>query len=125
MRQIFTDLHHGDLFYSLHRLFVERLGWELYRPIGLDWFNAGYWKIAEPYGNAQDTINQYLEINHAGYHQYKNLNGEHYVEDDIYHVYDPGHDYYQKAITLEKFKSMKLLALGFLEYAFNLIFITS
>lgn len=104
---IFADLHHGDLFYSLHRLFVERLGWNLYRPIGQDWFTAGFWKIAEPYGNAQDTVNQYLDINSYGYNAYKNLNGEHYIEDDIYHIYDPGHDYYQKGITLEKFKSMK------------------
>lgn len=104
---VFVDLHHGDLFYSLHRLFVERLGFNLYRPIGLDWFNQGFWKIAEPYGNARDTINQYLDINERGYIPYKNLNGQHYIEDQIYHVYDPGHAYYQKAITLDRFKSMK------------------
>lgn len=104
---IFADLHHGDLFYSLHRLFVERLGWTLYRPIGHDWFTEGYWKIAEPYGNAKDTINQYLDINSYGYDAYKNLNGQHYIEDDVYHIYDPGHDYYQKGITFEKFKSIK------------------
>jgi len=107
LMKIFADLHHGDLFYSLHRLFVERLGWELYRPIGHDWFREGYWKIAEPYGNAQDTINQYLDINSFGYDAYANLNGQHYFQDDVYHTYDPGHDYYQKGITLEKFKSMK------------------
>ena len=104
--KIFCDLHHGDLYYSLHRLFVERLGLELYRPIGLDWFLKGFWKIAEPYGNAQDTINQYLDINERGYVPYKNLNGQHYVEDDIYYVYEPGHKYYQRSITLEKFRSM-------------------
>lgn len=104
--KIFTDLHHGDLYYSLHLLFERRLGFELYRPIGLDWFNKGYWKIAEPYGNPKDTIGQYLDINKKGYIPYKNLNGQHYVEEDIYHVYTPGHDYYQKAITLEKFQEM-------------------
>ena len=96
---IFADLHHGDLFYSLHRLFVERLGWTLYRPIGHDWFNAGYWKIAEPYGNAKDTINQYLDINCRGYNAYTNLNGEHYLKDGVYHIYDPRPNYYQKTIT--------------------------
>lgn len=104
---IFTDLHHGDLYYSLHRLFVERLGFDLYRPIGLDWFNFGYWKIAEPYGNAMDTVNQYLEIREAAWDQHKCLNGNHYIEDGTYYIYDPVHDYYQKAITLEKFRSMK------------------
>ena len=105
--KVFVDLHHGDLYYSLHRLFVERLGFELYRPIGLEWFTEGFWKVAEPYNNAQDTINQFLDINERGYAAYSNLNGEHYFEEDIYHVYDPGHDYHQKAITLEKFKSMQ------------------
>ncbi len=104
--KVFADLHHGDLYYSLYLLFEQRLGWELYRPIGLDWFNEGYWKIAEPYGNAMDTVGQYLDINKNGYHPYKNLNGEHYVEDEIYYTYDPGHSYYHRAITLEKFKDM-------------------
>lgn len=104
---VFADLHHADLYFSLHRLFEARLGWNLYRPIGLDWFHEGYWKIAEPYGNAMDTVGQYLAIANTGWDQYKNINGNHYVENDIYHTYDPGHDYYQKAITLEKFKSMK------------------
>jgi hypothetical protein len=104
--KIFTDLHHGDLYFSLHLLFERRLGFELYRPIGLEWFDKGYWKIAAPYKNPRPTINQYLSIRPGVYDQYKNLNGQHYLKDDIYHVSIPGHDYYQKAITLEKFESM-------------------
>lgn len=105
--KVFTDLHHGDLYYSLHRLFVERLGFELYRPIGFEWFDEGYWKIAEPYGNARDTINQYLYINNDGYVPYVNLNGTNYFEDGVYYVWEPGHKYYQRAITLDQFKAMQ------------------
>jgi len=104
---VFTDYHHGDLYFSLQLLFERRLGFALYRPIGLEWFQQGYWKIAEPYGNAADTINQYLAINKLGWNPYKNLNGQHYIEDGVYNVYDPGHGCYQKAITVEKFASMK------------------
>jgi hypothetical protein len=104
--KVFADLHHGDLYYSLHRLFEERLGFELYRPIGLDWFSNGFWKIAEPYGNAQDTINQYLDINERGYNAYENLNGDHYIKDGVFYVFEPGHRYHQRSITLETFKSM-------------------
>jgi hypothetical protein len=107
MMNVFADLHHGDLYFSLHRLFEARLGFNLYRPIGLDWFHQGFWKVAEPYGNAMDTVGQYLDINNNGWDQFNNLNGNHYVEDGVYHAFDPGHDYYQKAITLEKFQSMK------------------
>lgn len=105
--KIFTDLHHGDLYFSLHLLFEKRLGHKLYRPIGLEWFNAGYWLIAAPYGNRQDTINQFLDINQRGYDAYNNLNGNHYIEDDIYYIHEPGHNYYQKAITLKQFKNME------------------
>jgi len=104
--KVFTDFHHGDLYFSLHRLFETRLGWELYRPIGLDWFQKGFWKIAEPYGNALDTVHQYLDINQKGWHAYKNLNGQHYVQDDIYFAWDPGHQFYHKAITFEHFCDM-------------------
>lgn len=107
MLKVFSDLHHGDLYYSLHSLFEKRLGFELYRPIGLDWFHAGHWKIAAPYGNAIDTANQYLDINNFGFDINLNLNGSHYVKDGIYHIHEPTHDYYQKAITLEQFKNMK------------------
>jgi len=88
-------------------LFEERLGWELYRPIGFDWFHEGYWKIAEPYGNAMDTVGQYLDITNAEWDQYNNLNGNHYLENDVYYISEPVHNYHQRAITLEKFKSMK------------------
>lgn len=105
--KVFADYHHNDLYYSLILLFEERLGWELYRPIGFDWFHEGFWKIAEPYGNAMDTVGQYLDNTQGTWDQYKRLNGQHYLEDNIYHVFDPGHDAYHKAITLETFKSMQ------------------
>src|SRR3990167_11563745 len=59
--KVFADEHHQDLAYSLHLLFEHRLGYELYKPIGLEWFEQGYWDIAKPYGNNPGTINQYLE----------------------------------------------------------------
>lgn len=33
----------------------------MYRPIGLEWFTEGYWKIAEPYNNNIGTVKQFLE----------------------------------------------------------------
>lgn len=105
--KIITDYHHGGLYYSLHLLFEKRLGWEIYRPIGFDWFENGYWKIAEPYGNAQGTINQYLDINSRGWDPYQNLNGDYYLEDGIYHVYDHENDFQHKAITFAQFKKMQ------------------
>lgn len=53
---ILIDLHHEDLFYSLQLLFEKRLKYNVYRPIGLDWYHEGYWHIY-PHVN---TANQYL-----------------------------------------------------------------
>lgn len=41
--RILADWHHGALYESLAMLFVDRFGADLYRPVGQDWFTAGYW----------------------------------------------------------------------------------
>lgn len=105
---IFSDLHHGDLFYSLQLLFEKRLGYNLYRPIGMDWFNHGYWDIGNPYPNPADTAKQYLGIDDRTWDPYKNLNADYHIEDGIYMVYDPVHNTHQKAITFQKFKDMQI-----------------
>ncbi len=106
--KVFCDLHHEALFYSLHLLFEKRLGWELYYPIGEDWFTQGYWKIAEPYGNHPDTIRQFLNPEAIGFDQYKSINGDNYYKDGIYYCHDPINNYQRKAITLDKFKEMDI-----------------
>ena len=102
------------LYYSLYCLLEKRLGFELYRPIGIDWFNEGYWKIAEPYNNSIDTINQFLESDLISPERYHATCGyyNHSCKDDIYHIYNPIHDYYQKAIKIETFKNLKFLNLN-------------
>lgn len=107
MIRVLADLHHNDLFFSLHALFEKRLGWELYHPVGLDWFRQGFWKIAEPYGNAPNTIEQYLGIGGGPADLYSRLNGE-AVETSpgVYAIPDPGHPgTVHKGITLEAFKA--------------------
>jgi len=112
MVNVFVDYHHGDLYYAIHKLFVERLGADLFRPIGSDWFHKGFWKIAEPYGNAPDTIEQYLGIPNVTWtpktepiQKY----GETKLIDGIYHIPMKicSEWYIQKAITLEKFLEME------------------
>ena len=105
---IFCDYHHSGLYHSLQILFEKRLGWEIYCPIGLDWFYQGYWKIAEPYNNAMDTVCQFLDINSKGWNPFENLNGDYKLIDDIYYIYDHAECYQQKAITLEKFKELNI-----------------
>jgi len=108
---VFCDLHHGDLYYSMHLLFEERLKMNLFRPIGLDWFQKGFWKIAEPYGNAPDTIDQYLGIPKDTWDRNKEPTqryGQVELIDGVYHipVKVSSEWYIQKAITFEQFLKM-------------------
>lgn len=104
--KILADFHHQDLYYSLQLLFEKRLGWELYRPIGLEWYQEGYWHI---YPHI-DTARQYLALDQACISPLSPLhclNTNYYIDDGIYYILDSSKDKVQRAITLDKFKEMK------------------
>lgn len=76
--KVLADYHHHDLWESLE-LLCERLGFELYRPIGLDWFDQGYWnherkwhgdaiarQYLEPWGSDADGLR--ADASHPGRH---------------------------------------------------------
>jgi glycosyltransferase involved in cell wall biosynthesis len=105
---IFADEHHVTLYKSLHLLFENRLGHNLFRPVGVEWFDEGFWKIAEPYGNHPATIKQYLSLapeDQIYYWGTPPLNIVNKEKDGYYEVKVDG--YVQKAVTLEQFKNMK------------------
>ena len=56
--KIFCDYHHAGLYHAIHKLFVERLGFELYRPIGLNWAETGIWQ----YSDMLAVQRQYLDM---------------------------------------------------------------
>jgi len=102
---IFVDLHHDSLFTSLQLLWEKRLNFNLYRPIGEDWFTSGYWKLAEVYGNNPATITQYLGIRDTVPVTYRQLNEIEEARPDYYRV--KGNPYDHKAVTFEQFCNMK------------------
>jgi hypothetical protein len=53
---VFVDFHHASLLNSLIMLFEGRLGGNVYRPIGEEWAELGFWKIYDH----PDTRKQYL-----------------------------------------------------------------
>lgn len=111
--RVLADFHHQALYHSLHLLFEERLGWELYRPIGPEWAHEGYWHVY-PHPN---TIRQFLGL-HQGTEVPRDIHGDplpeterknlHYtIEDGIYYVKDLTFKTIHRAIQLEKFKNME------------------
>lgn len=107
--KVFTDFHHSALLRSLVLLFEYRLGAKVYRPIGTEWHENGFWKVY----NHPATVQQYLTLA-QGYRPIDGtpplnqfVDGLTEYEDDVYYCTDPESESYNKAITLEKFKSMK------------------
>lgn len=104
--RVFTDFHHSSLLRSLVLLFEERLGMEVYRPIGMDWFDEGYWAV----NNQRDTAEQFLSLDQA----YKPEDGtpslnliaqkSGHIEGTCY-VMDPGAISLHKACELDYFKN--------------------
>lgn len=57
--KVLADYHHHDLWESLQIVFRDRFGWDLYRPIGMDWFDAGYWNFERAW-HGDAVARQYL-----------------------------------------------------------------
>jgi len=107
--RVLADLHHGDLYYSLQLLFEKRLGWELYRPIGLDWYHEGYWHVYPHIDTAKQFLDTNIETVPVDLHgnpldERTWLNKNYTTEDGIYYVTDPTKGKINRGITLDKFK---------------------
>lgn len=101
---VFTDFHHAGLLNSLILLFEKRLGGQLYRPIGKDWYEKGFWKIYDH----PATVEQYLGIGGAtpdGTPKLNEVTGiAYYVGDPIiYYCKDIDSGQTNRAITFEGF----------------------
>lgn len=87
--RVVADYHHHDLWESMELLFA-RLGWTLYRPIGMDWFHEGYWNFERAW-HGDRVAKQYLEPWGS--------------DTDV--RFDPSHGRYQKLLTLEQARDLR------------------
>jgi hypothetical protein len=109
---VLTDFHHAGLLNSLIMLFEDRMGGNVYRPIGLDWYEQGFWKIYDH----PDTANQYLSFD-QGYRPkdgspplnlLQEVHNAPMLQKDVFYCRDIDSDQVNKAITLETFKAMPI-----------------
>jgi hypothetical protein len=101
--KVFTDFHHQSLLQSFILLFEGRLGGEVYRPIGMEWFNKGYWKVYQH----PATVEQFLGIGGATPDGTKKLNEvEKVIGDRIFYCHDIDSGRDNKAITYKGFMEM-------------------
>lgn len=104
--KVFSDFHHASLLYSFILLFEKRLGGSVYRPIGTEWADLGFWKVYDhPATQAQflSTDQGFKPIDGT-----QPLNKIANVEDGVYYCQDIDSGYYNKAITFEKFMELDI-----------------
>lgn len=102
MTRVFCDFHHSSLLRSFVLLFERRLGMEVYRPIGMEWFDEGFWAI----NDQRDTAMQFLDIDSQPRDNTPPLNTPEWQKaDGTYEILDPGAKSAHKACTLAFFKN--------------------
>lgn len=88
--KVLADCHHEEAYESHRILFEDRLGWELYRQKGIEWYEKGFWAV----NNNINTAKGYLLSLHNGRQErdYKNIQNKEIT---------------YKSITFEEFKDTK------------------
>lgn len=56
---VLVDRHHASLYYSM-QLLGDRLGWDIYTPIGHEWWDEWYWSFGRGTYNDDRLAQQYL-----------------------------------------------------------------
>jgi hypothetical protein len=98
--RVLCDFHHSSLLRSINLLFGDRLGMLVYRPIGMDWYEQGFWAI----NNQVDTAKQFLDPESQPMDNTAPLNNPEWTRSDgTFDIYDPGGKTSHMACTLEFF----------------------
>jgi hypothetical protein len=110
MYNVFCDFHHASLLQSFIMLFEGRLGGNVYRPIGMEWAEQGYWKVYDHPATQQQflTLNQgYRPIDGTPplnqFTEAVKLPPHMQITPGVYFCNDIDSGQYNKAVTLEAF----------------------
>lgn len=75
---VLVDRHHGGLYRSL-QLMAERMGWNLFTPVGLEWMSERYWAFGMNRPGLTEQLAQQYLVPHEGIWEPK---GVRYVTED-------------------------------------------
>jgi hypothetical protein len=104
-KNVFVDHHHASLLNSFILFFEGFLGGNVYRPIGIEWAEKGYWKVYDH----PATQAQFLHVGGATPDGTQPVNE---VIDNpipgLYHCQDIDSGYYNKAITFDLFMALPI-----------------
>lgn len=96
--RILVDRHHADLLYAIQRLFEDRLGIEVFIPVGHEWWDSGYWRFGQCFGDDR-LAQQYLNIADGVTFPVE--------EEGCYVTYDSSHPERPiRCVTLDQFRAL-------------------
>lgn len=78
--RVLADRHHAGLFHSL-QLLGDRLGWDVYTPVGREWWDEGYWRFGQGYGDDR-LVRQYLDTDGGAWSGWTKVSGDIYWTKD-------------------------------------------
>jgi hypothetical protein len=96
MVKILADFHHADLFEAHQLLFTDRFGWDVFMPIGMEYWQQDYW-VHERAWHGDAIAKQYLSL----WNTDRDC-GDHWEREDWQH---PGR--VLKMLTLEQARAMR------------------
>jgi hypothetical protein len=108
---VFVDFHHASLLNSFILLFEKRFNGNVFRPIGMDWAEEGFWKVydhpatqAQYLGIGSATPDGTLPLNTVLEHiSLSRTEAALQPLEGLYYCQDIDSGYYNKAITLTAF----------------------
>lgn len=90
-----VDRHQADLFYAMQILLEDKLGIEVYAPVGHDWFDEGYWRFGHQH------------LGRALADQFLGLDAKYEARGAYWATYDPAHPGRElRCVTLSEFRAM-------------------
>lgn len=111
---VFTDFHHASLLQSLILLFEKRLGGKVFRPIGMEWHEKGFWKVYDH----PATAAQFLGLGGATpvmpedgsppLNEFVTHEFDYKTQSVVYNCKDIDSGQTNKAITFDGFMKMKI-----------------
>lgn len=109
---VFADFHHTALLRSLIMLFEGRLGGKVYRPIGMEWYEKGFWNVYDHPATAQQFLSTDQAYRPIDGTPPLNIFGKQHggvtLESGVYYCADPENETYNKAVSFEKFLEMDI-----------------
>ncbi len=104
---VLIDNHHAQLTYSLELLFGKRLGYKVVYPMGLEWYEKGYWNVY-PHPATAESYLGLARADKTAHSKEFLMTGSGIEKPDprLHYHWDSTKGIYERGVALETFKQL-------------------